>query len=301
MTEKNRKTIRTALLATVAVTILFSVTSIQVDASKDNHAAEVKALFADIDNEIKSYVKGEMKDPNEKKDELKIKYADKLEKIVFKISQKHNLEFNAEDKDGLKDLIIKEHMNEIKRQDMVNSMPNDAITETIEVGGSSTPGEFILPAAYASGNPYPINSWKQVTVDINGGSDTDSAGNSYNIDGSNQLSILRTTYTSSQVTYTLTFADEDHPNPFWDKFWDNWRQIEYGRTTDIESFTVNRDGVVFSDIWDNDKTFAEFWGQHGMKTRSYYSGMSIYISNVWNHAMDTSNENSDMSITTWTT
>ncbi len=285
----------------VAVIMLFSVASIQVDASKDNHDAEVKVLFAEIDSEIKSYVKGEMQDPNEKKDELKTKYADKLEQIVSKISQKHSFEFGTEDKDGLKDLIITEHMNEVKRQDMVNAIPDDAITETIEIGGLSVQGEFILPAAYASGNPYPINSWKQVTVDVNGGSGTDSAGNSYDINGGNQLSILRTTYTSSQVTYTLTFADEDHPDPSWDVFWDNWRRIQYQRTTDIESFTVNSNGVVFADIWDNDRTFAEFWGQHGAKTRSYNSGMSIYVSNVWNHAMDTSNENLDMSITTWTT
>ena len=267
---------------------------------KRQSQSDVKALFTEIDNEIKFYVKGEMQDPDEKKNDLKVKYADKFEQIVSKISQKHNLKFTTKDKDGLKDLIIKEHMNEIKRQDMVNSIPNDAITETIEIGDLSVQGGFILPTAYATGNPYPINSWKQVTVDINGGSGTDSAGNSYNINAGNQLSVLRTTYTASQVTYTLTFADEDHPDPNWDIFWDNWRQIQYARTTDIESFTVDSDGVVFADIWDKDKTFAEFWGQHGEKTRSYHSGVSIYISNVWNHAMYTSNENSDMPITTWT-
>ena len=301
MIAKSTKTFKTTLLASIAAIMLLSVASVQVDASKDNHNAEVKSLFTEIDNEIKSYVKGKMQDPNEKKNDLKVRYADKLEQIVSKISQKHNLEFATDDKDGLKDLIIKEHMNEVKRQDMINSIPDDAITEIIEIGDLSAQGGFILPTAYAAGNPYTINSWKQVTVDINGGSGTDSAGNSYNINGGNQLSILQTTYTSSQVTYTLTFADEDYPDPNWDVFWDNWRQIQYQRTTDIESFTVDSDGVVFADMWDNDNTFAEFWGQHGEKTRSYHSGMSIYISNVWNHAMDISNENSDMSITTWVT
>ena len=281
--------------------MLIPLVSAQVDATKDKHQEEVKTLFADIDKEIQSYVKGEMQDPDGKKAELKAKYGDELSQIVSKISQKHQLEFSTEDKDGLKDLIIKEHMNEMKRQDMAGSMPDDAITETIEIGRLSSQGEFALPVAYATGNPYPINSWKQVTADIDGGSGTDSAGNSYNINGNNQLSAVQATYTSSQVTYTLTFADEDHPDPNWDEFWDNWRQIRYQRVADIESFTVNSDGVVFNNIWDNDRTFAEFWGQHGDNTRSYYSGMSIYVSNVWNHAMDTSNENSAMPITTWST
>jgi len=79
------------------------------------------------------------------------------------------------------------------------------------------------------------------------------------------------------------------------------RQQIYQRDTDIESFTVDSNGVYFSYIWDNDKTFGDWWGQHGYKTRSYSNGMSIYVSNVWNHAMDTSNENSDMSMTIWTT
>ena len=106
---------------------------------------------------------------------------------------------------------------------------------------------------------HTITSWKQVTVDINGGSGTDSASNDYDINGDNDFSSLTTSYTSTQVTYTLTFDDEDHPDEFWDDFWDDWRQVRYNRTTDIESFTVTSSGVVFDDIWSNDKTFVEFF------------------------------------------
>lgn len=215
--------------------------------------------------------------------------------------KKVNHTYSEDEKNGLKDLIIQEHISEMYRQKMISEIPEDAITETIKVGELSTQGFFELPVAYATHNPYPITSWKQVTVDINGGSGTDSASNDYDINGDNDFSSLTTSYTSTQVTYTLTFDDEDHPDEFWDDFWDDWRQVRYNRTTDIESFTVTSSGVVFDDIWSNDKTFAEFWGQHGDKTRTYSSGMSIYISNVWNHSMDTTNENSGMSMTTWTT
>lgn len=228
-------------------------------------------------------------------------HPDKLDKIVSKIAKHKNLELSEEDREGLKDLMIHEHVSEIYRQKIVSEIPEDAFTEVIDVKALSTNGVFELPKAYASHNPYPISTWKQVSVDINGGSGTDSASNDYDIDGGNDFSSLTTSWTSTKTTYTLTFDDEDHPDPWWDDFWDDWRQTYYGRTTDIESFTVDSSGINFNGIWDNDKTFAEFYGQHGNKVRSYSSGSPVYISNVWNHAMDTSNENSGMSITTWTT
>lgn len=297
MTTKTTKVILFAVL----VTALLIPTGMGNVSAKQDKDAEVRSLFADVDKDVKSYVNGDMKDPLTKKAELKVKYADELDKIVSLVAEKANLQLSTDDRENLKDMIVREHMSEIHRQKMVAAIPNDATTETIEVGKLFTQGYFELPKAYATGNPYPINKWKQVSVDITGGSGTDSAGNSYNINGGNQFTLLTTSYTSSQVTYTLTFADEDAPSPALDAFWDSWRQLTYGRTTDIESFTVTSSGVNFSNIWDNDKTFAEVLGQHGNLVRPYYSGVIVYISNVWNHAMDTAGTNPGMSITTWTT
>ncbi len=292
---------KTIIIASLIAAVLIPL-SLQVGSADQNTQAQnVKQLFADVDQEIRQYVNGDMKNPEDKKAQLIEKYSNNLEAIINTITIHDNLQFDSE-VEGIKELIISEHMSEVNRQKIISQIPDDAITETIEVEPDlSKQGVFELPKAYAAGNPYPINTWKQVTHDRTGGSGTDSSGNSYNINGNNHFTSLSTSYTSSKVTYTLTFKDEDHPNPFWDKFWDNWRQIQYGRTTDIESFTVDSNGVKFPGIWDNDKTFAEFMGQHGTKTRSYYSGMSIYVSNVWNHAMDTTNENPGMSITTLTT
>lgn len=307
------KTTKTILFASLiaAMILPFSVMDFAEakKADKDNHGQEIRNLFADVDKDIKAYVNkdikayvtSDMKSPTAKKAELKSKYADKLDNIVSKISNKIGHKFSDTDREGLKDLMIREHINEIYRQKIVSEIPDDAITETVEIGTLSTQGLFELPTAYASGNPYPITSWKQVTVDRTGGSGTDSAGNSYDIDGDNDFISLSTSYTPSKVTYTLTFEGEDHPDPWWDAYYDDFNEQWYGRTTDIESFTVDSNGVYFSYLWSSDKTFGEWWGQHGYKTRPYSNGMSIYVSNVWNHSMDTSNENSGMSMTTWTT
>lgn len=292
---------KTILFAAIATALILPAGLSNISADKDNHGQEIRSLFTDVDNDIKAYVNGDMNDPTAKKSELKATHADKLDKIVSKISKKVNHEFSDEEREGLKDLIIREHISEMYRQKIVSEIPEDAITETIEIGELSAQGFFELPAAYASAHPYPITSWKQVTVDRTGGTGTDSASNDYDINGDNDFSSLSISYTSTKSTYTLTFDDEDHPDPDWDDFWDDWRQVRYNRTTDIETFTVDSTGVVFDGIWSNGKTFAEFWGQHEDKTRTYSSGMSIYISNVWNHSLDTINENSGMAMTTWTT
>lgn len=297
MTTKTTKIILFAVL----VTVLLIPAGIGSVAAKQDKDAEIRSLFADIDKDVKSYVDSDMKDPLAKTAELKAKYADELDKIVSLVAEKVNVKLSTDDSNDLKDLIVREHMSEINRQKIVAAIPNDATTETIEVGKLSTQGYFELPKAYATGNPYPIHTWKQVSVDITGGIGSDSAGNAYNINGVNQFTSLTTSYTSSQVTYTLTFADEDAPSPAADAFWDAWRLLTYGRTTDIESFTVTSSGVNFSNIWANGKTFAEVVGQHGNIVRPYYSGVVIYISDVWNHAMDTASTNPGMSITTWTT
>jgi len=301
ITNKTKTILFTSLIA--AMILPFSVMDFAEakQADKDTHGKEIRSLFADIDKDIKEYVKSDMQDPNAKKAELKSKHADKLDRIVSKVANKVDLQFTTDEKDDLKDLIVREHIKELKRQKIVSQIPIDAVTEVIEIGGLSTQGYFELPIAYATGNPYPITSWKQVTIDRDGGSGTDSSGNDYDIDGGNDFTTLSTSYTSTKVTYTLTFDGEDHPDPDTDDWYDSYRQAVYGRSTDIESFTVDSNGIDFSGIWDEDKTFGEWYGQHGDQTRTYSSGVSIYVSNVWNHAMDTSNENSSMSITSLTT
>jgi len=156
---KNKKTI---LFASLIVAMILPFSGMDFAEAKkddkDTHGKEIRSLFADVDKDIKAYVKGDMKDPETKKAELKSKYADKLDKIVSKIATKINHQFSDEDREGLKDLMIREHISEVHRQKIVSEIPEDAITETIKVSALSTQGYFELPVAYASGNPYPITS-----------------------------------------------------------------------------------------------------------------------------------------------
>jgi len=42
-------------------------------------------------------------------------------------------------------------------------------------------------------------------------------------------------------------------------------------------------------------------GQHGDKTRNYTSSTKVYVSNVWNYAMDTLDKNPSMDKVWWYT
>ena len=104
----------------------------------------------------------------------------------------------------------------------------------------------------------------------------------------------------------LVFGDEDVPfSPAANYAYDMYRLGKYHRIEDIESFVLNSYDrgqtwhVDFQDIWSNGKTFAYPVGQHGSVTRVVRSGsVSVYVSNVWNHAMDIYNSNPCMSIVT---
>lgn len=97
----------------------------------------------------------------------------------------------------------------------------------------------------------------------------------------------------------MYFYDEDHPDPTIDVLYDYWRQIYYGRIQDIESFVVTNGIIDFNGIWDNNRAYAEFYGQHGAMTRSYAATSKVYVSNVWNHAMDTLDKNTNLGKVSW--
>lgn len=74
----------------------------------------------------------------------------------------------------------------------------------------------------------------------------------------------------------------------------------FGRIEDWESFYIEDGTIYFNGIWSNDKTYAFSIGQHGTQTRNYDSDV-MYISNVWNHAMDVDDENPGLGKTWWLT
>jgi len=133
-------------------------------------------------------------------------------------------------------------------------------------------------------------------VDITGGAGFDDGWWPYAINGNNDLIQVELSEDIYYYTYTLTYKDEDHPDPELDATYDAYRLIRYGRIEDVETFSIYKptNQIFFVEIWSNDKTFAYPIGQHGNANFPVQS--AIYIA-VWNHAMDVDDDNPSLSKT----
>lgn len=276
------------------------------DIDDDEHGKEVLDIFVSIDKDVESHVETHVENNEEDhtttKNEIIEKHKDRLNTVVSIISKEMNYLFSDEEKARLIDMMVEKKLHAIDYLKLTQyEIPKDAVTETVKLGASAAQNNFEFSEEFVAGNPYPITSWKQVMIDVAGGDGMDSSGNDYDIEGGNTLSSVTVSYTPDKTIYTLIFDDEDHPDKAMDIFWDHWRQVQYGRTADIESFYITSKGIHFDGIWKNESTFADFLGQHGSKIRPYVRDSSIYISNTWNHSLDTINSNSEMSMITWTT
>jgi len=167
-------------------------------------------------------------------------------------------------------------------------------------------------APMGSSIPYPIHWWVQVRVDINGGTGTDGRGYQYNVDGHNDLFKIVVYYDSTSVKYELHFYDEDHPNPSLDAVYDTLRCILYSERDnrygceDIESIEVKDGSIIFPTTFSTypecgylfchevSQTYATPSPTHGYGIESYYPSVEVYVSNTWNHLMDTVDTNPDM-------
>ncbi len=272
-------------------------------AGKEN--SKIKALFQPMDTEARTYLANR---PTLSSEDLHAyalylveKYERNLTSIIHELEHIEKVSLPKDGEEDLKLLIVTEHLHRIM-QENIPGIGNAAVL-TVEPVLSETYSDgttayqvFFTPM----GNiPYPIYYWVQVYPDVYGGSGYDDAGKYYNVNGGNNLYLVVAEYTSTWVKYTLYFYDEDHPDPVMDALYDGWRRLWYGRIEDIESFTVQNSTISFSGIWDNNMTYAEWWGQHGNMTRSYRT--YVYVSNVWNHAMDTYDKNPSMGKIWWYT
>jgi len=297
----------------IIVGLSVGVASAEVNKGNSNRIPEIKHLFQPIDTEARKYLTDERSS-----EELNIfakylvkKYNRNLNFILDKLENTHGKSFSGKSltqKEGekFKYLIIREYLSRIDREQGPHKTYKEVVKLTpISVYRDSKYTYKVYYAPLSNSVPYPIYYWIQVYPDVYGGEGTDDAGNRYDVNGDNELYQVSAEYTTNHVKYTLYFRDEDHPNPTWDAIYDAWRKLPpplgYGRIEDIESFTVQNGIINFDDIWDNDKTYAGWWGQHGDKTRNYTSNTKIFVSNVWNHAMDTLDKNPGMSKVWWYT
>ena len=120
--------------------------------------------------------------------------------------------------------------------------------------------------------------------------------NNYYFNGDNDLYLVlyQDKTSTCERTYTLSFLDEDHP--YLDAFYDGIREWHFNRVHDVESFIIkNNNQIEFDDSWSSSNDYdCLTWTQqgcHATTTKTYYPGQTVYVSNTWNHMMDTSNTN----------
>ncbi|MFZ3168282.1 MAG: hypothetical protein WA130_11755 [Candidatus Methanoperedens sp.] len=298
MKEKSwKKNLRAAVVAIVLVLLIGGV----VTASKtQDNSEKIKVLFKPIDTEVHKNL-AEKKDRSSQDlntfaEYLVKKQGKNLELIIDELENITGKKLDRDKRKGFKYLIVREHLSKISQDyDLDTQNTSKLIIEPtiVQVDKNADHTSTLSYLSLSNTVTYPIYWWVQVSPEVNGGSGTDSAGKKYSVNGGNGLYKVSIQYTTNYAKYTLYFYDEDHPDPATDAIYDAWRKLWYGRIEDIESFTVQNGIIYFDDIWDNDKTYAEWWGQHGDKTRNYVT--KVYVSNVWNHAMDTLDKNPSMS------
>ncbi len=285
----------TVMTCLVILTMVLSAGSV----SAGDAGSRARSLFQPIDAEVRAYLAS----PTESKapealdaltNELLTKYDENLEAMMQALREwDPDLPvLTGRAREGFKYTAVREHIHEVWQEMMKPQDVRKIEIRTLRRSGSYTNNGITYAQLYyapQSGH-YPINHWVQVYDDIHGGQGTDDAGLGFNINGDNDLYKLVIYYhVGDRVTYELWFRDEDHPDPGWDQWWDAQRLNQYGRIEDVESFYIEDNVIHFDNIWSNDKTFAFPIGQHGTQTRDYTD--TIYVSNVWNHAMDINDEN----------
>ncbi len=277
---------------------------------------KIKSLFQPIDADARKYII-ENKSPKEFEDKMK-KYAKELDAIIDELQSASGKSLDEKSREEFGQLIVRQHYYRVKQEIESNEFNKNtkdvAITDIIPISTDIRKDEATKTASttYSANLPvgtyYPIHNFTQVLPDINGGIGRDIYSNPYNVNGKNDLYQIRVengkncifTWCYARYTkYTLYFLDEDHPDPTIDILYDYWRQFYYGRIQDIESFVVTNGIIDFNGIWDNNRAYAEFYGQNGAMTRTYAANSKVYVSNVWNHAMDTLDKNKNLGKITW--
>ncbi|WP_297463895.1 hypothetical protein [Thermococcus sp.] len=217
-----------------------------------------------------------------------------------------------EQREQLKYLLVSDYVSHLHQKSFYPKNAKTLVVKPIKVASVGDKGRVYdyYYAPMSSSIPYPIHWWVQVKVDINGGSGRDCDGNTYDVDGNNNISKIVAKWSGNDVLYEIHFYDEDVPSRSLDKIYDRIRCIRHwGRDRtygceDIESIEVTNGYVYFHSDWSHaphdghvsDLTYAccssvRDRPPHVSGKRPYSSHIVIYVSNVWNHLMDTLDTN----------
>ncbi len=141
----------------------------------------------------------------------------------------------------------------------------------------------------------------QAEPDVMGGSGVDDAGNKFRVRGGNTLEKvtvipLLDMFGRRIVVLVMEFKNEEHPDPLLDKLYKAFRAVAFLRIRDVEAIALEflKDSIriVMKRICSGNKTYASRVGAHEDHVEeTSKTNISIYTSNVWNHAMATWNTN----------
>ncbi len=227
---------------------------------------------------------------SDKVGELKNKYNELLRESIEEVRLDTNTRVLTENeiKQSIH-YIVTEAIKDEKEKDRI-SKSEQANDETLSTDYLEALGiQYVDATCPSTTNP----TYKQVSIDIDGGS---YGGNTFGGDNDLYLVLYSDNASTCERTYTLYWYDEDHPTL--DSYYDGLRQAWYGRTHDIETFTIkNNSTIEFDGTWSNGHNFNDTcWliaGCHDTTTKTG-SGGNVYVSNTWNHMMDTSDTNSSL-------
>lgn len=245
-----------------------------------------------------------------------LKFSKELDAEISKYAK----DLTLEQREHLKYLLVSDYVSHLYQKSFYPKNAKVLVVKPIKVASVKAESKVYdyYYAPMSSSIPYPIHWWVQVRVDVTGGSGVDDKGNGYNVDGKNDLFNIIVYYTSSSVQYELHFYDEDHPHPWMDNWYDGYRCDHYPDRDstygceDIESINVENGVIEFPGTFSGDydchgnyceepQTYAVDGPHHYSGTRPYSSNVAIYISNTWNHLMDTVDSNPSMEKVSWYT
>jgi hypothetical protein len=303
--DKNMKTMKTGIvllaLLLAGMAMVPMVSAEVSDQARVDDEAKIRELFNPIDENIRlivteNYLESDQADTEKfsvSVSEILTKYDENLDNIILLLDKITNVHLDKANRTLLKEVIVSERFKRVsdeilmekrglKEEDAIIIQPkilgivdNNSEINRIQMEAATT--ETLILA--------------QSSPDIYGGFGFDNALNWYTVFGGNNLYQVMV-WPGSPTTYRLCYYDEDYPDLELDIEYDALRIIQTGSLLDYAQFEVSDSNIHYSLSYSYGGTYGLPFGIHGSPTLPKSS--IIYVANIWNHDIGTTNNNPDM-------
>jgi hypothetical protein len=254
--------------------------------------SEIQQKTGHYNDQIKMGIN--VKDSTLLSEELVKKYQTNLDLIINSLQTETGQKLSDADRENLKVIIIRETLEKTSWEQAKERMGvEEEDLKTVAI----SPIYRFKQAENLQLSAMPDSlTLVQVAADVNGGMGYDGAWLSYMVNGGNQLYRIDWNAYPGFTLYQCHFRDEDVPSSHAaDAVYDAYRLAVYGTIEDTQGFFIYSNGCIeFGNDWDNRYSYGMGIGQHGYARLPYTSSTKIYVSNVWNHAMGTTDRNPNM-------